>query len=144
MELDPPDLHRARPAPDPLRRALWAVLGLLCVGVGALGVVLPGLPTTPFLVLAAGCFLRSSQRLYDRLLASRVFGPLIRDFREGRGVPRRVKLLALVTMWVFVTFALVRGIPPAWWPAKLAVLAAALVGTAYLRALPDREAPEAE
>ena len=53
--------------------------------LAALGVVLPGLPTTPFLLVAAACFVRSSQRLYDRLLAHPVFGPLVRDYRDVDG-----------------------------------------------------------
>ena len=83
-------------------RVLWVVLGSLCVGLGALGAVLPGLPTTPFLILAASCYVRSSPRLYRKLLASRRFGPLIREFRAGRGIPRRARTLALAMMGVFV------------------------------------------
>ena len=81
---------------------MWAGLGFVFVGIGGVGIVLPGLPTTPFLILAAACFARSSQRLYDKLLAHRMFGPLIRDYREGRGIPRRAKFLSLGMMWIFV------------------------------------------
>ena len=140
----PPAAHRAHVARSPLQRALWIALGLLLVGLGLLGVVLPGLPTTPFLILAASCFLRSSQTLYDRLLANRVFGPTIRDFREGRGIAREVKVVALGTLWFFVAFALFWGIPERLGAVKLAVLAAALVGTLYLVRLPTREQPRAE
>ena len=66
-----------------LSRALWATLGLAFVGVGAVGVVVPGLPTTPLLLLAAACFARSSPRLYAWLLRNPTFGPLIEDFRAG-------------------------------------------------------------
>jgi len=99
--MPPPHPHLARPARSRLARAGWAGLGFACVAVGAVGVVLPGLPTTPFLILAAACFVRSSQALYDRLLAHPRFGPLVRDFREGRGIPARVKLFALALMWLF-------------------------------------------
>lgn len=64
-------------------RVLLLVLGTLCAGIGALGVVLPLLPTTPFLLLAAVCFARASTRLHDALLAHRVLGPYIRDYRNG-------------------------------------------------------------
>jgi uncharacterized membrane protein YbaN (DUF454 family) len=110
--------------------------------VGAVGVVLPGLPTTPFLILAAACFVRSSQALYDRLLADRRFGPLVRDYRDGLGIPARVKALALGLMWVFVLIALGPGLPAGnpWLRAIVAV--AAVIGTGYLLRLPTRRADE--
>ncbi len=135
-DLEPP--HRARPSPSRPVRVFWIGLGGTCLAVGAVGVVIPGLPTTPFLILAAACFIRSSQRLYDLLLASRLFGPVIRDYREGRGVPRKAKIVALVTMAVFVAFALTIGIPPGQTLWRLVVLAAALVGAIYLLRLRTR------
>ena len=136
--MPPPHPHLARPARSRLARAGWAGLGFACVAVGAVGVVLPGLPTTPFLILAAACFVRSSQALYDRLLAHPRFGPLVRDFREGRGIPARVKLFALALMWLFVLFALGPGLPPGNAGLRVVVAAAALIGTAYLLWIPTR------
>jgi uncharacterized membrane protein YbaN (DUF454 family) len=66
------------------------------VGLAAVGVVVPGLPTTPLLLLAAACFARSSPRLHARLLANPVFGPLIREWQETRTVPVRAKVIAIV------------------------------------------------
>jgi uncharacterized membrane protein YbaN (DUF454 family) len=71
------------------------------VGLAAVGVVVPGLPTTPLLLLAAACFARSSPRLHARLLANPVFGPLIREWQETRTVPVRAKVIA-ITMIVLV------------------------------------------
>ena len=130
---DPHRVHVERPA---LVRAVWVSLGLCCVGVGAVGVVLPGLPTTPFLILAAACFVRSSQRLYDRLTTHRVVGPPIRAFREGRGVPRRARRLALGLMGVFVLFALGPGLPEGRIGLRVVVAVTALVGALYLLHLP--------
>ncbi len=132
----PHDLRQGR---SPLARIGWAVLGLLFVVVGGVGVLLPGLPTTPFLVLAASCFVRSSERLYNRLLANRVFGKPIRDFREGRGVPRHIKTTSIGTMWCFVAFALLFAIPSHLWIPKAIVLVTAVIGTLYLRSLPSTE-----
>lgn len=73
-------------------------LGMIFVALGALGVVLPVLPTTPFLLLAAACFARSSPRFYGWLLNSRLFGQLIRDWRDSRTIPRRAKRLAIAMM----------------------------------------------
>ena len=100
-ETTPPDaepLVVADPAtvlvPGPVRVALLGA-GFVCVGLAALGVFLPLLPTTPFLLVAAACFARSSPRFYRALLGNRVFGPLIRDWREHRAVPLRAKLMAI-------------------------------------------------
>jgi uncharacterized membrane protein YbaN (DUF454 family) len=82
-------------------RALLTLLGFLFVGLAALGVALPGLPTTPFLLLAAACFARSSERFYGWLLGNRVFGPMIRDWRETRSMSRRSKAIALASIVVF-------------------------------------------
>lgn len=119
------------------QRLLWLVLGLGFVAVAGVGIVLPGLPTTPFLLLAAACFARSSPKLYRWLLANRHFGPLIRDYRAGLGISVRVKALAIGTMAAFVAFALLvplRGRISL----SLLVLAVALLGAAYILRLPTR------
>jgi len=99
-----------------------------------LGVVLPVLPTTPFLLLAAACFARSSQRLYDWLLGLRGVGPALQDFREGRGVPARAKWLTLVMMWAVVGLSLGPGMPPDWvWPRVLLLVVAGIGTVTVLR-----------
>jgi uncharacterized membrane protein YbaN (DUF454 family) len=102
-----------------------------------LGVVVPGLPTTPLLLLAAACFARSSPRLYAWLLRNRTFGPMIEDYRAGRGVSRRVKASALGMMSIFVAFALLVPLRGKAVPSAL-VLALALAGAAYVLRLPTR------
>jgi uncharacterized membrane protein YbaN (DUF454 family) len=87
------------PIPGPLRGLLLGA-GLLCVGLAALGVFLPLLPTTPFLLVAAACFARSSPRFYRALLDNKVFGPLIRDWREHGAIPLRAKVLAVAAIAV--------------------------------------------
>lgn len=83
-----------------LQRALLLACGWLCVVLAAIGIVLPGLPTTPFLLLAAVCFSRSDPRFYDWLIANRWFGPYIRNYREGRGMTHRQKFFTLVPLWL--------------------------------------------
>lgn len=80
---------------------VFKVFGFLWVGLAVLGAVLPLLPTTPFLLLAAGCFARSSPELHRRLLANPTFGPMIRDWQENRTIPKRAKILALTSLVVF-------------------------------------------
>ena len=99
------EVHTVKEAKNPLLRFLWVGLGCLFVGLGAIGAVVPGMPTTVFLVLAAACFIRSSQRLYDWLISNKTFGPYLKDYREGKGIPRRAKVLALSMIVIFVSFA---------------------------------------
>lgn len=79
-----------------LRRWLLLIAGFLSLALGAIGVILPGLPTTPFVLLAAYFFARSSPAMHERLLANRVFGPMIVEWNEHRSIPLRAKILAVV------------------------------------------------
>jgi len=76
-------------------RLVWLVAGLGCVGVGGVGLVVPGLPTTVFFIMAAWCFSRSSRRLERWVLDLPGIGPMVTDYRSGLGMPRRAKVVAL-------------------------------------------------
>ena len=93
------------------RRILYLVLGWLFVALAALGLFLPLLPTTPFVLLAGSCFLRSSERCRRWLARSRWFGPALRDWHEHRAVRRPVKALAVVTVSAVIALAFVRDLP---------------------------------
>ena len=83
-----------------MKRAVYKPLGLLFLGLASLGVVLPGLPTTPFLLLAAWFFARSSEKWHQRLLQSELFGPLLRNWEQRRCMSLQAKLVALGSMLV--------------------------------------------
>ena len=104
------NIHLAKESSNPIIRILWVVLGSFFVVIGGIGVVVPGLPTTLFLILAAACYIRSSQRLYDWLINNKTFGPYLRDYREGKGIPKRAKVLAVSMIIVFVSYAVFFGI----------------------------------
>ena len=104
MEYDP-KIHVAKETKNFFLKCLWIFLGCLFVGLGAVGAVIPGMPTTVFLVLAAACFIRSSQKLYDWLITNKTFGPYLKDYREGKGIPLRIKIVALIMIVVFVSYA---------------------------------------
>jgi uncharacterized membrane protein YbaN (DUF454 family) len=88
-------------------RSLYFLLGWCFFGLGAVGTVVPGLPTTPFMLLALWAFSKSSQRFHDWLYAHPVFGPPLQQWRSHRVIPGKAKLLAVATMaasLVYLTF----------------------------------------
>jgi uncharacterized protein len=96
----PPDTQ-ARRLSRPIRAVLWLV-GTLALALGLIGVVLPGLPTTPFILLAAACYARASPRLHQRMRDNAWIGPMLRDWESHRSLPRRIKAIALVSMTVMI------------------------------------------
>ena len=80
-------------------RLILASLGVLCIALGVIGVFVPGLPTTEFVLAASYLFARSSPRLERWLESHRWLGPPLRRFKETRGMPRQAKLIALTSMW---------------------------------------------
>lgn len=108
-------------------RALFLALGTIFLGLAALGVVVPVLPTTPFVLLAAACYLRASTRLHKWLLASHTFGPTIAAWQEHRAIPPRAKALAIVMVAATFAFSVVFVIEPPVMRAALAALGIVLV-----------------
>jgi uncharacterized membrane protein YbaN (DUF454 family) len=88
-----------------LLRWLLSLLGTFSLGLGIIGIFLPILPTTPFLLLAAACYARSSKRFYDWLLSNRWFGAYIRNYREGRGLPLGIKIFTISFLWMTILFS---------------------------------------
>ncbi len=83
-------------------RVLLIILGLISLGMGVLGIFLPLLPTTPFMLLSAFLFIRSSDKLYQWLINHRLFGKYIHDYLENRTIPRRVKWITLSLLWITI------------------------------------------
>ncbi|MGH9151925.1 MAG: YbaN family protein [Acidimicrobiales bacterium] len=130
------------PGRPPLRRGVarwgWLALGWTSVGLGGLGVVVPGLPTTGFFVLAASCFAKSSPRFERWVLSLPKVGPLVRDHRAGLGMPRRVKAVAIASIVLAVSLSAAFGLEAT--AARVVVVGAGLVGVWYVgRRVPTRE-----
>ncbi|MEJ2383124.1 MAG: YbaN family protein [Xanthomonadales bacterium] len=89
------------------------LLGFVFLAIGALGLLLPLLPTTPFILLAAGCFAQSSERMHRWILANRTFGPMVRDWNERRCIRCRVKWIAIASMGLVGGFSLIVAIESA-------------------------------
>ena len=114
-----------RPA---IGRVLLASLGVVCVALGVIGVFVPGLPTTEFVLAASFLFARSSPRLQHRLESNQWFGPALRRFRETRGMPRKTKMLALTSMWTGISVS-IYALASVGVGAQVAVATLGLMGT---------------
>jgi uncharacterized membrane protein YbaN (DUF454 family) len=126
-------VNRAVTFPKPLPVSI----GILCVGLGSAGIVLPLVPTTPFLLLAAACFAKSSDRFYRWLLGHGHFGQVIKDYREKKGITKKTRAIALGLLWVSITLSAFTAISS--WTARavlFAVSAAVAVHLFSLKPLP--------
>ena len=88
-------------------RVLLFVVGSISLFFGIIGIFLPLLPTTPFLLLTAACYIRSSERMYYWLLNNRWFGEYIKNYQAGRGIPLKTKIFAISLMWVSILFSII-------------------------------------
>lgn len=138
----------ARDFSHELRRADSFTLRLACAGLGAaflalgvVGIFLPLLPTTPFLLLAAACFARASRRLHHWLLNHAVFGPIVLEWREHRAIPYQTKRAGLWLMAASMIMSIVFFLAD--WRARLAMAAGGLMLGFILWRIPSRDAPGA-
>jgi uncharacterized membrane protein YbaN (DUF454 family) len=110
----------------------WSLIiaGTICVSLGVAGIVLPLLPTTPFLLLAAIFYAGSSPRFYHWLMNNRWFGMYIKNYREGKGLTLTTKIVSLLSLWVTIGFSAIIIVP--WIAGKLVLLAIALGVTIHI------------
>ncbi|TLX57177.1 DUF454 domain-containing protein [Stutzerimonas nosocomialis] len=116
---------------NPLLRYLLLGIGWLSVALGVIGIFLPVLPTTPFLLLAAACFVRSSRRFYLWLVGHKHLGPWIRDYLEGNGIPLKGKVYAIGLMWLSIGLSC--WLVPLFWARAFMLVSAVLVTLYILR-----------
>ncbi|PTU74802.1 YbaN family protein [Pseudomonas mangrovi] len=124
MPIDEPRLSRS-----PVVRYALLTIGWLSLVLGVIGIFLPVLPTTPFLLLSAACFVRSSRRVYLWLVTHPQLGPWIRDYLDGNGIPLRGKIWAIGLMWAGIGFSC--WLVPLLW-ARLFMLSSAVLVSIYI------------
>ncbi|MGM8215388.1 YbaN family protein [Bacillaceae bacterium W0354] len=112
------------------QKAIFFSLGMLSLSVGLVGVVLPLIPTTPLLLLAAGCFARSSERLHHWVLYNKYFGDYVRAFQEGKKIPLKTKIFAISMVWIFITVSALFFVDPI--ALKLMLFLIALLVSLYI------------
>ena len=127
-----------------LQHFLLIAGGTLFVALGVIGILVPVLPTTPFLLLAAVCYAKSSQRFYDWLMTNRVFGSYIRNYREGRGISIAHKIVSISLLWLTIGYS--AGFAVSQWWLKLILLGIAAGVTLHLVRVktfrPDEQLPD--
>ena len=127
-------------------KILLITAGTISLAVGAIGVFLPIIPTTPFLLLTAACYLRSSKRMHRWLLNNKWFGEYIRNYQEGRGIPLKTKIAALAMLWATIGFSTVfmlnRLLPEQLvLPMQIIMIAVAIAVSAHILKLPTFKKP---
>ncbi len=114
-----------------MKKMLFVITGAICLLLGITGIFLPVLPTTPFLLLSAALFARSSDRLYEWLINHKIFGEYIRNFREDKAISLQNKIISVSTLWLFMLYSIFFIVNEKWY---LQVLLAgiALAVTIYI------------
>lgn len=119
-----------------MKRVFFLIAGLFFFALGIIGFIVPGLPGTIWLIIAAACFVRSSDKLYKIVVNNRFFGKLIRDYRENGLMPKRAKIISLMFIWIFSLISIFGA--PYDWRFDVPVMALAVAGTVYLLRIPTR------
>jgi len=112
------------------KKAALAACGAAAVGLGTIGIFIPLLPTTPFLLLAAACFFRSSDRLYNWLIHHKWFGRYIKQYREHKAISLQTKLATLLLLWGTLAFSALVVLDSVW--ARILLLAVGIGVTLHV------------
>ena len=115
-------------------RGLLIILGTISVLLGLIGIILPLLPTTPFLLLGAAIYAKSSDKFYNWLIENRLFGSYIKNYREGKGIPLRVKVFAISFLWITILITAIFFVPVL--VIKILLIVIAIAVTTHISALP--------
>ena len=138
--MDNNSVHEVDLTRSKLSRIFWFACGFISMVIGIIGIPVPGLPTTPLMILAAACFAKSSQRFYDWIINNKLFGHHVKNYREGNGIPKKSKPIILTTLWGFVLFAVLIAIPDSAPPiSRYATLILAAIGTIFILRIPSME-----
>ncbi|MEC5424625.1 YbaN family protein [Virgibacillus sp. C22-A2] len=94
-----------------IKNTLLIISGSIALGIGITGIFLPLIPTTPLLLLAAACYVRSSDRLYHWLITNKYFGSYIENYRAGKGIPLKAKVVGVALLWISMLYTIIFVVP---------------------------------
>ena len=115
-------------------RAVLLSLGTVFLGLGIVGVVVPGLPTTPFILLAAAFYVRSSERMYSWLLNHRIFGKIVGNFQSTKSISLPAKVISIAVMWVMILLSIFLFIDKR--IVEIVIASLGVIGTVVLLVIP--------
>ncbi len=105
-------------------KVLLISIGTFFVGVGIVGIFVPILPTTPFLLIAAALYARSSKKFYNWLINNKIFGRFIKNYREGKGIPLKIKIITVTALWITIGYSAIFAVDIFWVRIMLVIIAA--------------------
>jgi uncharacterized membrane protein YbaN (DUF454 family) len=108
-------------------KVLLISIGTFFVGVGIVGIFVPLLPTTPFLLISAALYAKSSAGFYDWLINNKIFGQYIKNYREGKGIPLRLKIITITLLWITIGCSAVFAVDIFWVRIMLIIIAAGVM-----------------
>ncbi len=111
-------------------KVIFAIFGTIALTLGLIGIFIPGLPTTPFLLLAAALYVRSSQKLYEKLIRSKYIGPKIESYRKNKGMTLMLKLWSIFLMWIMIGISVHFFLETGW--VKVVIIGLGLTGSAVM------------
>lgn len=113
-------------------RLLWIFLGSLSVGMGVIGIFVPGWPTTIFLIIASYFYIRSSEKLYNWLINNKILGIYLKNYYSGKGMPLKAKIFSILMMWSFGLLSIFLWIPSNLMIVKITVFILLVIGTIFI------------
>jgi uncharacterized membrane protein YbaN (DUF454 family) len=125
-----------------MKNALLVLIGFISLSLGVVGIFLPVLPTTPFVLLSAGCFMRGSNRLYRWLTGNRILGPYIDAWCRYRAVTKKSKIVSIAVLWAVMLCTIAFGVSSLW--IRLGLVGVAVAVTIHLALLKTMKGPEHE
>ena len=124
------------------KKAIFVAAGTISLGLGILGVFLPVLPTTPFLLLSAACYYKGSERMHRWLLNNKWFGSYIRNYKEGKGISQMGKILTLIVLWITICYSAIFIVNN--YIVQIVLLAIAIAVTVHVITLPTFRKPRTQ
>lgn len=110
-----------------LKKIILIILGTISLVVGIIGIVVPGLPTTTFLLIASACYVRSSEKLYSWLINHKIYGKFIKDYQQHKAITKNQKMISIVSMWLMISISILFFIDISW--VKIVLLLCGITGT---------------